>query len=152
MPMLLKGVDGTEFELALIDDEFPDLAEDAEADHSAVVSFRVAMPEESWEETAPVINLFEIQSLLDWLDAIAEGRPHEREVELLEPNLSFAVLDESEETVAIRIGFHLENRPEWAVIDAPTDEAGAVRLVLTRELVRDAVESLRADLRETTAS
>ncbi|HZW10624.1 MAG TPA: hypothetical protein VFF69_12035 [Phycisphaerales bacterium] len=149
MPMRLGSSDSeVEFELALIDARLEDL-QDTGGDRFATISFRVGTADDSWEETAPSLNLFQLSSLADWLEAVGGARPELERVELLESNLSFELEDESEEEVTLVIGFHLEDRPEWAVIDAPTEEAGFIRLRLTREEVGRAGRELRDDLRAT---
>jgi hypothetical protein len=149
MPMRLGSTDSdVEFELALIDARLEDL-QDTGGDRFATISFRVGTADDSWEETAPSLNLFQLSSLADWLEAVGEARPELERVELLESNLSFELAGESEDEVTLVIGFHLKDRPEWAVIDAPTDEAGFIRLRLTREEVGRAGQELRDDLKAT---
>jgi len=150
MPMILHAEDGVEFELALIRDRLEDIADADDATDASypVLSFRVATESDSWEETAPSINLFELTTLVEWLEAVGERRPDLERVELLEINLSFDVEDETGEEVTVVIGFHLEDRPPWSIIDAPTDEAGFIRLRLPRESLTEAAAELKADLEE----
>lgn len=149
MPMHLGSTDSdVEFELALIDSRLED-QQDSGGDRFATISFRVGTADDSWEETAPSLNLYQLSSLADWLEAVSEARPELERVELLESNLSFELEDESEDEVTLVIGFHLEDRPEWAVIDAPTDEAGFIRLRLARDEVGRAGRELRDDLKAT---
>ena len=148
MPMRLTGNDGdVEFELALIESRLEDLQGSEGDDRFATISFRVGTKDESWEETAPSINLYQLRSLADWLEAVGEWRPELDRIELLEINLSFDVERASEEEVTVVIGFHLEDRPEWAIIDAPTDEAGFIRMRMPREEAGVAGRELREDLR-----
>ena len=152
MPMVLTGDDGVEFELALIHDRLGNLDDDDNEDAGyPILSFRVGTEDDSWEETAPSINLFELHTLAEWLEAVAADRPDVERVELLEINLSFDVEDRDEEAVVLVVGFHLENRPDWAIIDAPTDEAGFIRLRVTRESLGEAALELREDLADTSA-
>lgn len=149
MPMRLADADGEiEFELALIEQRLEDLQDEERDDRFATISFRVGTRDDSWEETAPSINLYQLKSLADWLEAVEDGRPEMERIELLEINLSFDLQEESPEQVTLVVGFHLENRPEWAMIDAPTDEAGFIRLRISREDAGVAGRELRADLRE----
>jgi hypothetical protein len=147
MSMLLRGENDHEFELGLVHDQFPEQQDGFSDSAFVTVGFRVATPEQSWEETAPVMNLFELKNLLEWLQAIARGQSGEiAEVELLEPNLRFAIVKDSGEHVTIRISFHLEDRPEQYVIDAPTDEASHVDFRLARDQVSIAAAELERDL------
>lgn len=147
MPMLLKSEDGKEFELALIDEPIPD-PQDGFGDVDAVViSFRVATPDDDWEETSPSINLFEIDGLASWLESVGSGTHDDAEIDLLGPELNFQVVKDAGDWVQLRIRFRLEDRPEEMGVDAETTEARHVDLKLSRQAIRSAVASLRADIR-----
>jgi hypothetical protein len=151
MPMQLTAQDGSEFELAVIQDEFPELQDDAKDSRWLTISFRASTPDgETFEETAPCMNVYEAQNLAAWLRALGDGRPEIGELEFLEPNLRFSVEEGAgtEEEVLIRVGFHLEARPEWAVVDPPTSEVGWIDLLVTREQAAAAAEELKQDLEE----
>lgn len=145
--MLLKSDDEKEFELALIADPLPD-TQDGFGDTGAITAtFRVATADDSWEETAPCLNLFEFQNLAEWLTAVADGTGDEAEMELLEPELRFVVVKDHGDRLTLRIGFHLSDRPEEFGMDADTD-ARRVDLRLTRDRLRAAAAQLRRDLSE----
>jgi hypothetical protein len=148
MAMLLKGDDGTEFELAFIQDDFQDMQDGSGNANWTTLSFRVGTPDESWEESAPCMNLFEIKNLAEWLEAVGSGEPEVSEVELLEPELKFSIVRNEPDAVTVRVGFHLDNRPEEFQVDAPTDEADHVDIHIPRRAVRAAAEHLREDLSE----
>ncbi len=155
MVMLLSGKNGSEFELGLIEERLAEI-QDGFGDSAAVtISFRVATPDDSWEETSPCFNLYEVENLAEWLEAvsdrtiIARDMPDQGEVaeiDLLEPELNFAVVQDMGEDVVLRINFHLENRPEEFEVDTPTDEATHIDLRLSREALRIAAAQLRDDL------
>lgn len=169
MSMLLKSDDGNEFELALIEDRFPELQDDAADSNYITLSYRVATPDESWEETAPTINLFELKNLEEWLRAVAEGAPEVTEIELLEPELRFSVAADAGDQVTLRVGFQLDEigddlstapsepgagRPvdaaetdELTSLDAPTPEAQWVEIRLSRDKLAAAAAELERDLR-----
>jgi hypothetical protein len=151
MVMLFSGENGAEFELALIQDRFPEL-QDGGADSSYLtLSFRVGTQDESWEETAPCMNVYELQTLHEWLEAVGEGRGDVSEVEIIEPELRFSIIRDTGEMVTIRIDFHLEDRPDHLSLDAPTDEADHVEVKVTREQIRAAAAELRRDLEAITS-
>lgn len=148
MPMLLKSEDGKEFELSLIDEPLAD-PQDGFGDVDAmVIAFRVATGDEDWEETAPSINTFELDTLADWLDSVASGSHDEAEVDLLGPELNFQVVKDTRDWVQIRIRFRLDDRPEEMAMDAETTEARHVDLRLTREAIAAGAARLREELRE----
>jgi hypothetical protein len=154
MVMLLQDSDGSEFELGLIEDRLPEVQDGFGDASTLTLSFRVATPDESWEETSPCMNTFEIENLADWLEAVADadtGRAEHGEVaelDLLEPELNFAVIRDLGSEVVLRVGFHLENRPEEFGVDAPTDEAPYVDLRITRDHLRIAAAQLRGELQD----
>jgi hypothetical protein len=147
MAMLLAGEDGTEFELGLLADRLDDFQDSFGDDTAITVSFRVATQDDEWEETAPVLNAFEIKNLAEWLEGIVGLRPEIGELELLEPELKFSVVGDNGDRVTIRIDFHLEKRPEEYGVDSDTD-ADHVDIKIERSQVRVALEQLREDLRD----
>src|SRR5688572_30657107 len=108
MAMLLKSDDGSEFELGLIEDRLPEVQDGVGDSNYITLSFRVATADETWEETAPCLNVYEISNLADWLQAVGSTEPDVSEVELLEPELRFSVVRNGGSRVTIRVGFHLE--------------------------------------------
>jgi len=148
MAMLLTGENGTEFELGLIEESLDDDLQDGEGDDKTLtLSFRVATPDDSWEETAPCLNTFEVNNLVEWLEGIAGVRPDMPELELLEPELRFSVVGDRGDQVTLRIDFHIKDRPEKYEVDADTD-ADHVDIKIARPQVRAAVEELKRDLEE----
>lgn len=147
MAMLLTGDDGTEFELGLIAERLADLQDDEGDDTALTLSFRVATPDEEWEESAPCLNLFEVTNLAEWLEGVIGERPEVPELELLEPDLRFSIVGDGGKAVTLRIGFHNADRPEEMGVDAET-EADHVDIKLDRAQIRAAVAQLRSDLAE----
>jgi hypothetical protein len=146
MSMLLKGDNGPEFELGLIQERFQP-PQDGFGDSGWVtVTFRVGTDEASWEETAPVVNLYELKNLQEWLSALGRGSPEVSELELLEPELRFSVAQDAGEMVTVRVEFKLEDRPELFDVDAPTDEADHIDIRTSREQLRTAAAELARDL------
>lgn len=146
MVMLLNGDNGAEFELALIHDRFPELQDGAGDSNFLTLSFRVGTQDESWEETAPCMNVFELHTLREWLEAVGGGHGDVSEVEILEPELRFSVVRQGGDTVTLRVDFHINDRPDRFEVDADTDEADHITVRLAREQIRAAAEELRRDL------
>ena len=152
MVMLLQGRDGSEFELGLIEDRLPEIQDGFGDAGMVTLSFRVATPDESWEETSPCLNTFEIENLAEWLESVA--RPVDAldttgdaaELDLLEPELNFTIVRDLGSEVVLRVGFHLEDRPEEFQVDTQTDEAQHVDLRVSRKHLRIAAAQLREDI------
>lgn len=174
--MLLRGQNGNEFELAFTSERLAEVQDRIDGDRWATVSFRVATPDVSWEESAPCLNLFAFETLANWLEAVASRdsdatldgttpvAPTEdgeaeielpepingdlSEVEILEPELKFSVSQQFRDAVTIRVGFHLEDRPEEYNVDTDTDEALFVDLHMSREKILLAAQELRSSLED----
>lgn len=152
MPMILRGNNGNEFELAFTRETVPETQDGFGDDTWATVNFRVATQEDEWEETAPCLNLFEFTNLAEWLEALAARKGDDddvgevSEVELLQPELKFSVTEQSGDQLTIRVWFHLSNRPEEFTVDASTDEAEFVDLHIAHQALGGIAASLRADL------
>jgi hypothetical protein len=147
MAMLLAGENGTEFELGLIADRIDDIQDSYGDDTTITISFRVATPQEEWEETAPCLNIFEITNLAEWLEGLVGLRPEIGELELLAPELKFSVVGDKGDRVTIRIDFHLAERPEINEVDSQTDQ-DHVDIRLERSQIQAALAQLKQDLKE----
>lgn len=150
MSIILKGKNGNELELAFVRESYPEIQDGLGDSAWCTVVWRAATAEESWEESAPCVNLFEFRNLSEWLRAVgrAEGAdaPETGEVELLEPELKFSVAQQSPDGVGIRVSFHLDDRPEEFDVDGETDEAEYIDLFMRRESVLAAAEALGAEI------
>jgi hypothetical protein len=145
MSMLLRGANEAEFELALIEDRFPELQDAADDSAYLTLSIRVGAPEETWEETAPCVNIYELQTLVEWLEAVAMQLPEVGEVDLLEPELNFSLARENAGDVILRVRFHLEGQPDELALGAPANR-DYIDLRIKRSQVRCAAAELRNDL------
>lgn len=143
--MLLKGTNDTEFELALIEDGFPELQDDADDSHWATLAVRAGDADQFWEASAPCMNLFELDNLAEWFEALGNSRPEIGEIDLLEPGLKFAVADRRNDAITVRVGFHLDGRPDQVSLDAPADR-DYLDITIDREQARAAAAELRHDV------
>jgi hypothetical protein len=149
MSMLLKGTNGSEFELDLTREERPDPQDGFGDGNWATVNFRAATADDSWEETAPAMNLFEFSELAQWLQTLGDSESGEvSELELLQPELKFSVAQQGPRDITLRIGFHLDGRPDEFEVDSPTDDAQYLDLHLSRASLRAAATGLRQSLDE----
>ena len=142
MAMTLIGRNGTEFELGVTRESLPETQDGAGDERWATITFRAARGDDSWEESSPCLNLFELTNLAEWLEGLTGTEGETGTLELVEPELAFDVIKQSAETVTIRVGFHLDDRPEETRVDAPTD-AHHLDLLLERPRVAAAAAELR---------
>jgi hypothetical protein len=86
-----------------------------------------------------------LQTLAEWLEAVASQRPEVGEVDLLEPDLNFSLSRENGGEVTVRVRFHLDGRPDELALDAPTDR-DYIDIRIDRAQLRSAAAELRRDL------
>jgi hypothetical protein len=149
MSVLFKGKNGNELEMGFTRESYAEVQDGSGDSGWTTVNFRVATREEAWEEIAPVLNIYEFARLAEWLESVGSGERAEgglSEVELLEPELKFSLVGQSDDDVTIRVGFHLPARPEEFRVDAETEELDYVDLHMGRDTVLGAAEALRATL------
>jgi hypothetical protein len=168
MSMLLKSDDGNEFELALVEDRFPEVQDGGDDSAYTTITFRINTPDESWEETAPCIDLFELTNLREWLDAVARRGADVAEIEMVEPELRFSVSADSGDEVTVRIGFSAEE-DRGSELAPPVGETGTGRAAtpssgraepdgpcvdirLPREKLAAAAAELERDIQHATAA
>lgn len=154
MSVILKGRNGNELELAFVKDSMPELQDGAGDNTWFTVIWRAATADDAWEESSPCINTYEFRTLAEWLEIVGRGDSGDvggaelSEVELLAPELKFSVSQQDNEGIGIRVGFHLEDRPEMFNVDAETDEAEYIDLYMSRASILAASRELRALVRE----
>lgn len=147
--MLLKGQNGNELELSFTRDVLPEVQDGFGDGGWATVIYRAANADESWEESAPCMNMYEFVNLAEWLEALGDASgqtPDISEIDLLEPDLRFTVSQQTNTGVTIRVWFSVPDRPEEFNVDGPTDEAEYMDLHLSRASVRAAASALRTSM------
>src|SRR6185295_7454148 len=107
--VMLKGRNGNEVEIAFSRDSLPDPQDGFGDSECFTAVVRGATADDSWEESSPCLGSTEFRNLADWLEAVGSGSEGESsEVELLEPELKFSVMQENPSGVGIRVNFHLQ--------------------------------------------
>lgn len=145
--MLLKGADGSEFELRVVGYQFPQEGDEVEDANWLQIRIRVTGQGGSWEATDPILQTREVARLAGWLDDIADRRlTRWPTVEFTEPNLSFKVRENFGASATLRVYFELESRPPWAAKGWVGERDVWLDLRVRPEDLRAAADSLRADL------
>lgn len=151
MSVLLKGRNGNELELAFVRETLPDVQDGmGDSDWFTLVR-RTAKGDETWEESSPCLSAYQFQTLAEWLEAAggAEGAEGSvSELELLEPELKFTLVQQDGPNLSIRVGFHLTDRPEEFEVDDPSEDTDYVDLYMDKESLRTAAATLRTELVE----
>lgn len=140
--MRLTSGDST-FEFQVIGYQFPHLKSEPYDADWLNIRIDVKLHKRSWTSTDPSLLTWELASLIEWLDSIADGKAVESEESFMEPNLRFELT--GEESRNLRVYFEVESRPTWA----PSDGAGMdvddlwAEFPIDREELKAATASLR---------
>jgi hypothetical protein len=144
--VLLVGTNGSRFELAIAGYQFPGVEDDEWDSNWLNITIYAQSERGSWSSTDPSLSTADIERLADWLDAVAEGRAQNAEMDFMEPNLSFELRRASDADVTLRVWFELESRPPWAPADAADARDLWLDLDVSKEDLRQAARDLRAQL------
>ena len=142
--MKLSEDENTEFELKIIGYQFPDLENEPYDSDWLNITIRVKHPRGSWTATDPSLMTDEVQDLIDWLEAIADGQTVDSDAYFTEPNLQFQLPDN--DANKLRVYFDLECRPSWAKSTFKDDDELWVEFSVTPEILRNTAKSLRLQL------
>ncbi len=145
--MLLRGRQGTELALSIVDYQFPDEQADPWDSNWLLVSLRVVAPQGSWEVVDPCLTTWEAEHLVRWLVAVAARPPATGRVSFSEPNVSVwaALPPTAPDRAQLWACFALELRPPWLSAAAGSRDL-CVDLDVTRIDLVKAAASLRSDL------
>jgi hypothetical protein len=149
--MLLKSLDGSEFEATIAGYEFPAGAQNKWDANWLLIAMRVQSPLGAGSCVDPCLTTWDAERLIAWLEAQAQGAPAEPEKGFIEPNLDFEVLRVEGEALTMRVHFILERGAFWKPADGQRHRRSkwrsAVDLEITRADVQAAADALRDDLR-----
>ena len=142
--MKLSEDENTEFELKIIGYQFPRLENEPYDSDWLNITICVKHPRGSWTATDPSLMTDEVQDLIDWLEAIADGQTVDSDAYFTEPNLQFQLPDN--DANKLRVYFDLECRPSWAKSTFKDDDELWVEFSVTPEILRNTAKSLRLQL------
>lgn len=145
--MLLRGRQGTELALSIVDYQFPENFADPWDSNWLLVSVRVVAPQGTWEVDDPCLTTWEAQHLVRWLVAVAARPSTPGRILFTEPNVTvWATLPPAvPDRAHLRACFALELRPPWLGSAAGSGDLCVELDVSRTDLVR-AAASLRSDL------
>ena len=89
--MRLVGKSGARFELKILGYQFPSLVDDEWDSNWLNIRVDVNTDRGTWNDHRPESSYKRRRAPRDWLEATAEGRSLQRDLDFLEPNLSFEV-------------------------------------------------------------
>lgn len=79
--MLLVGKNGNRFELTITGYQFPETVDDEWDSNWLNIRIDVKSDWGTWHATDPSLLTDDVEGLAGWLEAVAEGRAQEREIE-----------------------------------------------------------------------
>ena len=143
--MILKGSDGTFFELRLKGwgPNNPDPNHHREYDWLDVV-FGAKTSSGGWGYEGELLTAEDVTALAGWLEDVAAQEPHEPVMSFIEPEFRFKVVREANDLVTLRVYLEYKGRPPWA--PETNGDDFWIDLVLGRGDIRGAVASLRSEL------
>jgi hypothetical protein len=109
--MRLAGTDGT-FRFDVVGYQFPGAGPHADDDDWLNVSTAVEHPRGNWHAVDPCLTTRELESLANWLEDVAAGKPTRNGCYFTEPCLEFRLAHDSELAVCVTLAH--ECSPPWA--------------------------------------
>ena len=101
----------------------------------------------SWTSEDPSLATFELSRLAAWLEALSLGGDAASELEFMERNHSFELVERKGDAVRLRVWLKPDSRPAFVTPRSPEEERNlSVDLTVRKSDLRAAAESLRADL------
>ena len=100
----------------------------------------------SWTSRHPSLLTMEVEELARWLEAVADAKAVDHELEFMEPNLAFQMDEISGAAIHLRVWFECESRPSWKPSPVAHARDLAATLSLTATELRRAAEDLRRQL------
>lgn len=115
--MKFIGNDGQELELKIEGYEFPTDFDNQWDANWLRIYLNVKSNVGHWHTIDPSLLTEEVKRLIEWFSDLANDSQVENELEFIEPNLSFKLIDRSKGDKTVRIRFDLESRPTSAYDD-----------------------------------
>jgi hypothetical protein len=140
--MKLIGQDDKSFELCVVDYQFRDNKHDEYDSNWLRIVIKLKGFKSEWITSDPSLLTWELKSLSDWLQNILTGDTEEKEIEFIEPNLKFELVDSDGDKFKVRVHLTLESKPVWHT----EDETFSFDLVVDHGQLEHSVERLNNEL------
>jgi hypothetical protein len=101
--MILKSVDGSEFEVQISDYEFPQIENDEWDSNWLKVNLRAKTLTSEWSISTPCLDTYEAAELCDWLRMLADGHQVKMSLSFLEPEFAFQIMETSEAFIVLQV-------------------------------------------------
>jgi hypothetical protein len=144
--MRLVGANGDQVELDIAGYQFPDIADEQWDSNWLNITTTATVDHRSWTSRDPSLLTMEVEELARWLEAVADGKEVDRELEFMEPNLAFQLDGISGAEIHLRVWFECESRPVWKPNPVADARDLAATLSVTATELGRAAEDLRGQL------
>jgi hypothetical protein len=111
--MDLRAENNSSFHLRIVGYQFPENEQDEWDSNWLRIHMAVVLPQGDWSLTEPFLLTYEVSRIADWFDAIADHAQAANELEFVEPNLRFEVMNLADKATYLRVHFGLECLPPW---------------------------------------
>ena len=113
-----------------------------------MITIDLTTPQGHWEKTDPSLLTWEVQSLIDWLEAVVIDKEEWNAINFTEPNLSFCILDKEPQQITLGLGLALEGRPPFLVSSAKSKATDIVEILCSRTELKEWITYLQNQLAE----
>lgn len=136
--MKLTGQNNESFELWVIDYQFSENTTDEYDSNWLRIGIKLKGFKKEWATSDPSLLTWEVKFLADWLQNLLASDREEREIEFIEPNLKFELVDKIDDNFKIRTHLALESKPNWFT----DDETFTFDIVVDRGQIEESVDRL----------
>ena len=108
------------------------------------ITIGVDTPQWSWKKTDPSLLTWEVQSLIDWLEAVVINQEEWNCINFTEPNLSFCIRGKGPHRIILGLHLALESRPPFLV--GGVEDPDIIEIECDREELGQWIDYLKDEL------
>lgn len=116
--MIFKGIENESVEMKVLGYQFPhvDKPDDYDANWLRIYT-KVVSNKGNWQTVDSSLLTWDVERLSEWFKKLSIDNSEEKNIDFLEPNLAFQLIEVESEIKKIRLIFELESRPMNASSD-----------------------------------
>lgn len=111
-----------------------------------MITVGITTPDWHWEKTDPSMLTWEVQSMIDWLEAVAINQEEWNCINFTEPNLSFCIRGKGPEKIVLGLHLTLESRPPFLLGGVDVDDDEIIEVECDRSELTQWIEYLKDEL------
>lgn len=133
--MLLKGINGEEFDFNIIDYENKE-------EGWLMIDVKIKSIEGSFSIQDPALTISEAFEIANWFQDILDNKDVEQELYFLEPNLEFRFISKHEDMTKFKIIFSVELKPDFCI-----DNEYSINFEISNSEIESFIFTLRQQLK-----